>query len=371
MNSYYARQWERFVQSFERFNWQDYLIPVAIFIIFLVFRKVFTKYIFKLILRLAKKSKTDVLTNLLLSFEKPLRAFWIILGTYLALMALPFPVTAVAFVDHLYRSLLILLLGWGFFNYTGAHSTIFLTIAKWMDLDENSMVIPFLSKMLRFIVVALTILIILAEWEFKIGGFIAGLGLGGLAFALAAQDTIGNFFGGVIIVTEKPFSKGDWIQTPTVEGVVEDITFRSTRVRTFADSVVTVPNSTLASEPITNWSQMRKRRITFNLGLEYATTKEQLQSVRTKIEAYLRQHDQVDQEVIMVHFSEFNSSSLDIFIYFFTNTIVWSEWYVVKEEINLKIIEILEEEGVSVAFPSRSVYMKRESEDEILPPQER
>ncbi|GAE24692.1 Mec+hanosensitive ion channel [Halalkalibacter wakoensis JCM 9140] len=364
-------RWDVFVRSLERIQWSDIGIAIAIFSVFLLFRKIFTTYIYKLILASLRKTPTDVFSNVLLSFEKPLRVFWVVIGTYLALVYLPFHITTIEFVEHLYRSIIIILIGWGAYNYTSQYSMALIKFARNVDIDEESMLVPFLSKILRFAVIALVIVVVASEWGYEISAFIAGLGLGGLAFALAAQDTIGNFFGGVIIITEKPFSKGDWIQTPSVEGLVEDINFRSTQIRTFSDSIVTIPNSTLANEPITNWSEMGKRRVSFSLGVTYSTSQEKLETCARRIESVLRSHNEVDQELIMVRFSEFNNSSLDIFIYFFTKTIAWVEWFRIKEEINFEIMKILEEEQVSVAFPSRSIYMERdkplsENEFEIM-----
>lgn len=223
-----------------------------------------------------------MLTNLLLSYEHPLRIFWVILGTYLALLYLPYDITAHEFVQHSYRSILIILVGWGLYNYVSQHSRGLFRFARKIEIDEDSMLIPFLEKIGKFLILAIIFVAVLSEWNIEIGTFIAGLGIGGLAFALAAQDTIGNFFGGVIIITEKPFSKGDWIETPTVEGTVEDITFRSTQIRTFADSLVTVPNSTLANEPITNWSLMGKRQISFNLAIDKVTSPDKLEQATEK-----------------------------------------------------------------------------------------
>ncbi|WP_332630331.1 mechanosensitive ion channel family protein [Halalkalibacter flavus] len=358
-------KWNAFVHSLNRLEWTDIGIAIAIFSVFLLFRKLFTKYIFKLILMMLKKTPTEFFSNLLISFEKPIRALWIVIGTYLALVYLPFHFTTIEFVEHLYRSIIIMIIGWGLFNYTSEYSMAIIKLARNIDLDEQSMFVPFVSKILRFAVIALVIVVVASEWGYEISGFIAGLGLGGLAFALAAQDTIGNFFGGVIIITEKPFSKGDWIQTPSVEGTVQDISFRSTQIRTFSDSIVTIPNSTLANEPITNWSEMGKRRIAFTVGVTYSTPKEKLQTCARRIESFLRSHDEIDQDLIMVRFNEFSSSSLDIYIYFFTKTIVWVEWFRIKEEINFEILKILDEENVSVAFPSRSIYMEKNRQENI------
>ncbi|MFA1822484.1 mechanosensitive ion channel family protein [Virgibacillus oceani] len=120
------------------------------------------------------------------------------------------------------------------------------------------------SRTLRIVIIAISFSIIAQEFGYDVNGFVAGLGIGGLAFALAAKDALANMFGGIIIITKKPFTIGDWVLTPSVEGTVEDISFRSTKVRTFAQALVTVPNATLSNEPITNWSKMGKRQITFN-----------------------------------------------------------------------------------------------------------
>lgn len=167
------------------------------------------------------------------------------------------------------------------------------------NIDIDDLLIPFLSKALRFVIVAISISIIAQEFDYDVGGFVAGLGLGGLAFALAAKDAIGNLFGGIVIITEKPFTIGDWIKTDSVEGTVEDITFRSTRVRTFADALVTVPNATLANESIINWSEMGKRQITFDLRLTYDTPRDKVERVVEQIDLLLKNHSGIDQETIL------------------------------------------------------------------------
>jgi MscS family membrane protein len=126
---------------------------------------------------------------------------------------------------------------------------------------------------------------------------------------------------------------------------------------------VTVPNSTLANEPITNWSRMGKRRITFHLGLNYQTSKEQIQKVVHRIEQMLRTHEEIHPDTIMVAFDQYNDSSLDILMYFFTNTTVWAEHVKIKHEINIEIMGILEEERVEVAFPSRTIYVSPQSSE--------
>ncbi len=135
------------------------------------------------------------------------------------------------------------------------------------------------------------------------------------------------FFGGVVIITDKPFSIGDWIESSSVEGVVEDINFRSTKVRTFAQALVTVPNSVLANEAITNWTKMGRRQISFKLGVTYSTPKEKLDKCITEIREMLKNHSDIHPQTIFVNFDGFNDSSLDIFLYFFTKSTDWGEFF--------------------------------------------
>ena len=363
----WSSQLERFIHSFQRFNWIDLGIALLIFLVFLGLRKLFTKYIYKLVLSFASKLPIETVSKILLAFEKPLRWFWVIIGTYLALTYLPFTNTTTEFVLQIYKTFIVALVGWGFYNYFTDQSNPFEKFASRTNLDSDSMLIPFLGRIFRMVIVILTFVSILGIWEIQIGAFVAGLGVAGLAFSLAAQDTVANFFGGVVIITEKPFSKGDWIQTPSVEGTVEDITFRSTQIRTFEDTIVTVPNSKLSNEPITNLSKMGKRRVDFELAISYETPKDKLKIALLEMEEMLHAHPGVHPDVVMVKFTEFRDYSLGIYVYYFTQTTVWSEYMAVKEEANLQILAILEKHGVEIALPSQQIYLPQtEKEKESL-----
>lgn len=259
----------------------------------------------------------------------------------------------------MFRLAFILISGWSIVNIIESFSAHMVEVEDKLDISLDNTLLPFVAKMAKAVIILLTFVIMLSELGFDITGFIAGLGLGGLAFALAAKDAAANMFGGFVIISDKPFSIGDWIETPSVEGTVEDINIRSTRVRTFADALVTLPNATLANEPITNWTRMGRRRISFHLGVAYGTRHEKLQTCIGKIKSLLDNHEAVHPDTILVRFDRFSESSLDIFIYFFTKTTAWSEHLAVREEINLMIMQILEEEGVSIAFPSRSLYLEK------------
>ncbi|RYD06096.1 hypothetical protein N752_06090 [Desulforamulus aquiferis] len=333
-------------------------ISIAILLIFLIFRKLFTKYVFQLFLKISKRTPTEFFTHLCLSFENPVRWLFLILGIYVSIGYFPYIEQSNHIFQKLIRSSIIIIIAWGLYNLSSVSSLLFTKINERTNLEVDKILIPFISKAIRFVIVAISFSIIAQEFDYDVNGFVAGLGLGGLAFALAAKDSIGNLFGGIVIITEKPFSIGDWISTPSVEGTVEDITFRSTRIRTFSQALVTVPNATLANENITNWSRMGKRRITFNLGVNYDTPKSKLENTINKIKDFLKNHPHIHQDTIFVTFDHFNENSLDIFLYFFTNTTVWEDYLKIKEDINFSIMQILENEGVSIAFPSRTLYLK-------------
>lgn len=336
--------------------WLQIIVAVVIFLFFLALRGFFTRVIFQVVLSLTRRTKTDIDENIMLALENPLKTLIMIIGIYLALTYLPLYPTADLIIGRIYRSLMVILMAWALYNVSGRRPFRDLTDRFKMD----PVLIDFLAKVLRFVIVALALLMVADVWGYPITGLLTGLGLGGLAIALAAQDAVSNIFGGIVIILDKPFSVGDWIYTPSVEGTVVEVSFRSTKIRTFAQALITMPNSKIANEPITNWTRMGKRRITFNLGVTYSTPREKLRRCVERIGEMLHTHPDIHKETIFVTFDEFSDSSLDIFLYFFTITTVWAEFLKVKEDVNFKIMEILEQEGVSVAFPSRSVYIEND-----------
>ncbi|MBM0065329.1 mechanosensitive ion channel family protein [Alkalicoccobacillus gibsonii] len=346
----------QYVEKIINLDWVNIGLSIAIFLVFLVFRKMFTTLTKKLVLGLSKRTSTKVIRDVLKSYEKPLRFLFVVIGTYLALQYLEYStLTDQRGIQRLYRSFIIFTIGWGLYNYMTYYSNAVTNFARKAELDKESMLIPFVSKILRVLVVIVTFIIILDNWGFDISTFVAGLGIGGLAFALAAQDTIGNFFGGIIIITERPFRKGDWIETPTVEGGVEDITFRSTKIRTFSDTLVVIPNSTLANEAITNWTEMGRRRVYFSLGIRQSTSSRKLQTLRDRIDHELKLFEDIASDTVIVRFEEFAESSYNLMVTYFTETNQWAPFMEIREKAHFRILEVLEEEGIHVSAPANLV----------------
>ncbi|WP_077302996.1 mechanosensitive ion channel family protein [Virgibacillus pantothenticus] len=349
-----------FLQAYQKIIYVS--LSIFIFIAFFLSRKLVTRYLFALLLKVSNHTWNGFFVQLRASFERSIQGLFVILGVYLAVVVFPYFQHTNTFFLQVIRSAIIFMVGWGLFHLASSSSLLFAKLNERFRFNIDSILIPFLSKAVRVVIVAISFSIIAQEFGYDVNGFVAGLGIGGLAFALAAKDALANFFGGIIIITEKPFTIGDWILTPSVEGTVEDISFRSTKIRTFAQALVTVPNATLANESITNWSKMTKRQITFNLRLTYDTPRDRIERVVSQIKQKLQANNAIHQDTIFVHFDQYQENGLDIFLYFFTNTTDWGAYLQIREEVNLMILEILETEQVTIALPTQKLFVANEAD---------
>lgn len=263
------------------------------------------------------------------------------------------------FVTNFLVSALIVDAAWLAFNLTDVLAGYLDRFAKRTETRLDEQLVPIVRKALKVFIVIIAALQVIDQMGGDVKGLLAGLGLGGLAFALAARDSIANIFGSVVILADKPFRVGDWIEAEDVEGVVEEIGFRSTRIRTFAKSLVTVPNSVVANWAINNWSAMPIRRVKMSVGVSYEATAEQMEAAVEGIRDILRNHPQVYKDFFLVYFTDFGESALEIFLYYFTITTVWAEYLQVRQEINLAVMRLLERVGLEIAYPTRTVYVRR------------
>ncbi|MEL7634816.1 MULTISPECIES: mechanosensitive ion channel family protein [Sporomusa] len=339
-------------------------VSVFIFLVFWGFQNLFTNYIFAFILKLIHRNNDNQEHSFLNTVRVPIRNLIVLVGIYLALQNF-LPDTFNSVLNNILRTGSIILFSSAINALIGYYSENQDRIHQVFNHEIDKILIPFFSKVMRFVVLALAFVAIASTWGYDVNGFIAGLGLGGLAFALAAKDLIANIFSGIIIITDKPFSIGDWIKASDVEGTVEDINFRSTKIRAFDAALVTVPNSNLVNTSIINFTKRNLRRITFQLNVRYDTPSYKLEACIAGIEKILRSHPEIDQKMIFVKFDSFGKNGLEIFLYFFAKTIVWERYLNIKQDINLRIMEVLEKEGVFVALPSTSVYVEPSMTDNI------
>ena len=216
-----------------------------------------------------------------------------------------------------------------------------------------------ISKLLRAVVIITAVLILMQSLGYSISGVLAFGGVGGIAIGFAAKDLLANFFGGFIVHLDRPFKVGDWVRSPdrNIEGTVEHIGWRVTTIRTFDKRPLYVPNAVFTTIAVENPSRMTNRRIFETIGLRYVDVG-QMASVVDDIRAMLEKHEDIDSgETLIVNFLGFNDSSLDIMIYTFTRTTEWVKYHAVKQDVLLRISDIIEGYGAEVAFPTRTLHM--------------
>jgi MscS family membrane protein len=230
-------------------------------------------------------------------------------------------------------------------------------IARGDEVDHTT--VDALVKLARLVTVVVTLLIVAQTLGFRIGGLLALGGVGGIAVGFAAKDLLANFFGGLTIYLDRPFSVGEWIRSPdkAIEGTVEYISWRHTRVRAFNRNPIYVPNALFTSIVVENPSRMSHRRIRETIGLRYDDFA-RVEAIVADIEAMLRAHPEIDSgTTLIVNFNAFGASSLDILIYCFTKTTVWVTYHAVKQDVLLQIGRIIERHGAEIAFPTQTLHL--------------
>ncbi|MBR7887488.1 mechanosensitive ion channel family protein [Marinomonas sp. A79] len=226
-----------------------------------------------------------------------------------------------------------------------------------------------ISKLLRASVVITSALVVLQTMGYSISGVLAFGGIGGIAVGFAAKDLLANFFGGLMVYLDRPFAIGDWIRSPDqdIEGTVEHIGWRQTRIRTFQKRPLYVPNSTFSLISVENPSRMTHRRINETIGVRYDDFS-LLPTILADIKKMVADHQDLDtNETYMVNFNQFGPSSLDFFIYVYTKTVDWRTYHNVKQDVLFKAMQIIEAHGAEVAFPTHTVHMADDSRMTLSP----
>jgi len=314
--------------------------------------------------KLADKTATSLDNLLLAAAEKPAGWLLYILGILASVHALnPPPSTfpIIAAVDRFGRIASILISIWFLWRLLDGLAAYFSARAAQTESSLDDQLVPFVAKTFKIFIIITGVLVVAQNMGYSISGLIASLGIGGIAVAMAAKDTIANVFGSIMILVDRPFTTGDWIKTSEFEGVVEEVGFRSTRIRTFAKTLVNVPNSTMANMVIDNIAARPKRRVKMRIGLTYNSSPEQIQAAIDGIEKLLAKHPGVDQDMYLAKFDAFEDSSLSIFLYYFTKTTDWQEYLQVRQDINMQMMKLLESLKLEFAFPTRTVHLEQET----------
>ncbi|OUS34796.1 mechanosensitive ion channel protein MscS ['Osedax' symbiont bacterium Rs2_46_30_T18] len=276
-----------------------------------------------------------------------------------ALLALAQPVRKVG---------VILLIAWFFIRFIRL-SEVKLIDPTGISTSMDHTTVSAFAKLLRLSIIITVSLVVLQSLGYSISGVLAFGGIGGIAVGFAAKDLLANFFGGLMIYMDRPFKVGDWIRSPdkNIEGVVEDIGWRLTRIRTFDKRPLYVPNATFANISVENPSRMSNRRIYETVGVRYCDI-DTLSAILVDVRAMLKQHPEIDtRQTLMVNFNKMAESSLDFFVYTFTKTTNWEHFHKVKEDVLFKVAKIIEQHNAQVAFPTSTLHLEMEDQPRMPP----
>jgi len=349
------------ILHYEFLGQEIYRFGVAFLIVLasLVLRKIFDKLISKKLHQWAAKTHFLYDDILISSLSPPVSALIFSMGIFFALFVFDLPREPYdwpRWITQAYRVTISLIAVWAAYRLCELITEISKNFLSRQDTDLADHFTPLVRQSLRITVLLVGGILIVQNLGYSVTSLVAGLGIGGLAIALAAQDTVANLFGTVVMFTDKPFKIGDWIKFGEVDGFVEQFGFRSVKVRTWANTLLYIPNKMITSDVIENCSSMKKRRVKMTIGIQYDSPPDKVRELVRRIEEMLKSDPDVNQEYMLVRFTDFGPSSLDIFIYYFTNSTAWAEYLDVRQRINIQMMDLVHELGLSFAFPSHTLY---------------
>ena len=346
--------WEKGILGIDFFQ---IIVGIGIFFTFLIFRGLISRLVIKKLEIISKRTTNKLDDSFVKSMLGPARFLPIVLGVFFASYYMSFSDETRSFVDNINRTLITILIFWIIHQIIEPVSYILSGLDKIFTRE----LIGWILKSLKILILILGAAAVLELWGIKIGPIIAGLGLFGVAVALGAQDLFKNLISGILVLVEKRFKMGDWIQVEgVIEGVVEKIGFRSTTIRKFDKSLAIIPNFQFAENAVINLSQTTNWRIRWSITLQYNTTVDQLKKVREEIEKYINESEDFNINLgVAVRIEKFSDSSIDLLVRCFTASDSWTNWLEVKERLAIAIKQIVENNGASFAFPSQSIYVEK------------
>lgn len=339
---------------------QRIIYSFLILFAFLIFKNLFSKTIIKFIKKLAEKYGFRIVSLMVDSLEKPLRNLFIYTGMYCATYILPFSPGISTFIYKIFRTCVIITITQCLLNIVTAYGIVLNSnvVNQQIKSPIIKTLFPIIYKSIRVLIIVLAIVIIAAEFDLKqLNSILAGIGIGGAAFALASQDLIKNFFGGFVVLADKSFNVGDFINVDSNEGTVEELGMRSTKIRTLNQEIVVVPNSKFTDSAVINYSKREARRVSFTVGATYDTSSEKLKNIIQKIKLMIDSHPMVRENSSLVKFDNFGQNSLEILIQYIIKSADYNTYMDIKDRINFNIMELFEEEGISFTLHRVSVHM--------------
>ena len=339
----------------------DIQIAIGIFIIFFLFRGLFSRLVIKAYHTITKSEKATKES----SMYKPLNTFFVFLGAWISANILPINQEILFYINEVFRVIGIFFVFKAISSLIHEESFILKSILK---NPNNKAVNGFICRIIRVFIWMIFFIIAINEIGWNLSGFsalVTGLGIGSAAIALAAQDLVKSLLSGFVILTDKPFSIGDWIEVGNFQGSVIDITFRSTRIQSYNNSIITIPNSIVTAEYVTNWNRLPSRRFDCLLNLSLDTTAEQIKSIVKKLRVILENNPEVKKDTVQVSLTDITSYSSDVKIFLYTKRTNYNEFLQVKQDLLCDILELVEKENIDLAYPTQTLYVKNNSQEEM------
>lgn len=338
----------------------DYLIKyakiIAIILIFQLIGPIIARIIIGIIHKVIKSDKRSTDSG----FYGPLKMFFYVLGFYISIYFLGTTKGIEKVANKVLKMIGIALFAKGLADSLTPDSFIFSLRNKHEDnkRKNNEALNGLLCKIFKAVIYLIAVFVIITELGYDLSGLFAGLGIASAAVALAAQDVVKSLLGGLTIFTDKPFEIGDYIEVGVYNGTVEDITFRSTRIRAINNSIITIPNSLITSEYIINWNKLESRIIDTKLRISLEATTEQINRCISKITTVLKANEEVIDNTVEVHLAEISADCNTISIRTYIKVTDFSAYLRSKDRIYCDILDVLERENIDLVYPSQTVYTK-------------
>ena len=346
---------------------ENYCWFAGILLVGLVFQRLLSKLLTFFVFKFFKKYSTGVgYEKLLALLKKPMGIFIMLIIFYLAFDRLEFPVewkfvTIDKFglrmvLHHLFQISMVVSITWIFLRLIDFFGLVLIHRASLSGSTTGDQLVPFIKETIKVIVTIFSIFFIMGVvFKLNVASLIAGLGIGGLAIALAAKETLENLLGSFTIFLDKPFVIGDLIKVGGIQGHVENIGFRSTRIRTLEKSFVTLPNKKLVDNELDNLSLRSQRRVNFKIGLKYQTNGDQFKNIVADLQTFINNHPHISTGETHVCLHDFDSSGINIMVLYFIDSIDYNLYLNIREEVNYKIIDIIKKYGSSFAQQAATI----------------
>ncbi len=350
------------------------LLVVAILLLTWLLRQIVNAVIPALLRRFRRGDSQTLLERLAVdALRPPVRFLISVGGLWVAALALELPPRMMNIIDSVLTTLAAYGIFWAVYRLADPLVSAFTAVSRRAMRDTSiptlldERLTMFIQQIFKALIMIIGIAMVIEAWGYDISGLIAGLGLGGLAFALAAQNTLENLLGYFVILADEPLRVGEYVVFGDINGTVEKIGFRSTRLRSLDQSLITVPNKTIMNANVTNWSRLAKRRLNVTLGLSYTNSPKQILSAVQAIREMLKAHKLVQEDSVIVQFVDLGKDTLDIMIICFMNTPNWNDFQAAKQDINLRIMSLLAARGVAVTPAARILSIEPTMPPDVPP----